>query len=85
MWVVPEAMACGLPIISSDLPFNDDILDKTNSLRINPTDIEAIKQAISRLKNDASLRHRLAEGAALKAQTLRIDQRVKRIIDIIQQ
>ena len=82
---VIEAMGCGLPIISSDLPFNDDILDETNSLRINPTDIEAIKQAISRLKNDALLRHRLAEGAAFKAQTLRIDQRVKRIIDIIQQ
>lgn len=82
---VIEAMGCGLPIISSNLPFNDDILDETNSLRINPTDIEAIKQAISRLKNDASLRHRLAEGAELKAQTLRIDRRVKKIIDIIQQ
>ena len=41
-----EAMACGLPIISSDLPFNDDILDAENSIRVNSLDVESIAEAI---------------------------------------
>ena len=31
-----EAMGCGLPIISSDRDFNNDIIDDTCSIRINP-------------------------------------------------
>lgn len=80
---VIEAMACGLPIISSDLSFNDDILDETNSLRVNPSDVDAIKQAIHALKEDKTLRAKLAKGALKKAQTLRIDQRVKHILERI--
>lgn len=76
---VIEAMACGLPIISSDLSFNDDILDEKNSLRVNPADIEDISKAICCLKNDRTLCLQLAEGAFNKAQTLRIEERVKRI------
>src|SRR5699024_620980 len=34
-----EAMACGLPVISSNLSFNDDILFPDNSIRIDPMDI----------------------------------------------
>ena len=39
---IVEALACGLPVVSSDLPFNDDILTNNNSLRIDPNDIDAI-------------------------------------------
>ena len=81
---VIESMACGLPVISSDLPFNQDILDETNSLLIDPTNIEELARAIQRLKNDPALRSRLAQGARQKAQTLRIEQRVKNILNRIQ-
>lgn len=82
---VIEAMGCGLPVISSDLPFNDDILDETNSLRVNPSDVDAIARAIRKIKEDTTLRKRLAQGAKDKARTLRLDERTKRILQIIQE
>ena len=39
---IVEALACGLPIISSDLPFNHDILNKDNSILIDPNNIEEL-------------------------------------------
>lgn len=81
---VIEAMGCGLPVISSDLPFNDDILDETNSLRVPPSDVDAIASTILKLKEDTGLRNRLVQGAKAKAQTLRLDERTKRILQIMQ-
>lgn len=51
-----EAMACGLPIISSDREFNDDILTEQVALRVDPENIDAIRQAIIKLKINPSLR-----------------------------
>lgn len=82
---VIEAMACGLPIISSDLPFNYDILDDNNSILVDPTDITAIATAIKCLKNNIGLRLQLAMRAFDKANTMRIKERTQRIIEIIKQ
>ena len=81
---VIEAMACGLPIISSDLPFNYDILDQSNSLLVDPTNVDAIANAILQLKNDKDLCARLSQGALQKAQSLRIEERTKHIRQIIE-
>lgn len=81
---IVEAMACGLPIISSDLPFNDDILDETNSIRIDPNDIEAIRAAIQELYQDKEHRDKLAHGALETASRLRIENRAQKIITFIE-
>ncbi|MCF0193646.1 MAG: glycosyltransferase family 4 protein [Bacteroidaceae bacterium] len=75
-----EAMACGLPVISSDLPFNHDVLNADNSILIDPMDIDAIAHAIKRLKDDLPYRHHLAEGAKLTADTLTIQNRISKIL-----
>src|SRR5690625_774671 len=75
-----EAMACGLPIVSSDLPFNDNILDKNNSLLINPKDIHEIKKSIKTLKNNEKLRNELNKGSLEKAKALTLDRRTKKIL-----
>lgn len=75
-----EAMACGLPVVSADAPFNDGLLDETNSIRIDPKDAAAIARAISLLQKDDALRQRLAEGALLKAQSLAIENRAEAIL-----
>ncbi len=78
-----EAMACGLPIISSNLPFNDDILDDSCSIRINPNSIEEIKNAIILLKENTQLRASLAEGALNMSSKLNIANRTKNILSFI--
>ena len=78
-----EAMACGLPIISSDKPFNDDILNDTNSIRIDEKDVEAIKQAIVELKSNKDLRDDLSRGAILSASELSIQKRAEKIIEFM--
>ena len=80
---IVEAMACGLPIISSNLPFNWDVLDSSNSIMIDPNNVDEIKRAIEELKNDSSLCHRLSEGAISKAKELTIDKRAERILTFI--
>lgn len=78
-----EAMACGLPIVSSNKPFNDDILNEKNSIRIDENDVEAIKQAIMELKNNKNLRDRLSMGAIISASELNIQKRAERIIEFM--
>lgn len=78
-----EAMACGLPVVSSKMPFNDDILDDTCSIRINPNDINEIAEAIELLLTDCKFRVNLAEGAIKKAQKLNIRNRAKNITEFM--
>jgi glycosyltransferase involved in cell wall biosynthesis len=79
-----EAMACGLPVISSNESFNDDILDNTCSIRIDPKNVSDITNAINLLLFDIDLRSRLADGAVKKAQTLDIKRRAKNIITFME-
>ena len=80
---IVEAMACGLPIVSSDLPFNYDILDDSNSILIDPNDVNAIKEAILTLKGNCNLRQTMALNSLNKASNLTIEKRVSRIVDFI--
>ena len=75
-----EALSCGLPVISSDLPFNEGILDKNNSIRIDPDDVLQIKDAICILKDNDELRRNLADGALLSAKDYSIETRAKKVI-----
>lgn len=80
---VIEAMACGLPVISSDLPFNHDILNETNSILIDPMNIDEIRDAIISIKNDEELRKRLSRGALETAKQLTIEGRTDNILQFI--
>lgn len=79
---IVEAMACGLPIVSSNLPFNDDILDDKNSIRINPMSVEEIRDAIARLK-DSDMREKMGNNAWQTAQGLSIEARAEKILMFI--
>lgn len=77
---IVEALACGLPIVSSDLAFNYDILDETNALLVDPTDVDALTDSICALRDDETLRQKLREGSLAKANTLTLQQRAKNIL-----
>ena len=80
---VVEAMACGLPIISSNLSFNWDVLDDSNSILVDPMNISQIKEAIIRLRDDKELKDNLSVGAIKKAEELTIEKRATNIINFI--
>ena len=78
-----EAMACGLPIISSDLSFNDDILNDENSIRVDSNSVEEISKAILFLKENPDKRKKMSEASLLLAQELDISKRAEKIIKYI--
>lgn len=81
---VIEAMACGLPIISSDLSFNHDILNHKNSILINPTSIQEIRKGIEKIYNNEEYRDFLAKKSLESANSLTIKKRAMNIIEFIE-
>ena len=80
-----EAMACGLPIISSDLDFNYDILDKSFSILINPLSVQEVSKAIKLVINDHNLYLQLKKGSLLKSKDLTLKKRGYKIRDLIEE
>lgn len=80
-----EALACGLPIISSDLPFNHDILNDKNSILVAPDSIEEIARGIERIYNSPELAKELAEESYAEGQKLSIKSRSMDILNFIQE
>ena len=60
---VIEAMACGLPVILSDIPILQEFANEKNSLTIKTGNIEELAQAILSLYNDENKRKYLSTYA----------------------
>jgi len=80
---IVEAMACGLPIISSAGRFNDDLLAGTLAVRIDPHDVASLRDAVSRMKANADLRARVAASTLRRGVELNADGRASRILDFM--
>jgi len=80
-----EAMSCGLPIISSDREFNYDVLNESNSILVDPEDIQQISKAINCIYLDKEIRESLSKGALKKAESLDIIGRAKSIVNFIKE
>ncbi len=78
-----EALACGLPVVSSNKSFNDEILDETCSIRINEDSVDEIREAIKYLRDNAVIRSEMSKAALVKAETLTIEHRGKGVSDFI--
>lgn len=78
-----EAMATEKPIVSSALPFNDDILTEENSIKVNPLSIEELKEAVIKLKGDECFRHSIAKKAYEDSKNLTIDKRAEKIYNFM--
>ena len=76
---IVEALACGVPVISSNRPFNEDILNESNSILINPESVEEIAAAIDRLKKDKELYERLKKNTMAHASNHSIFTRAKNV------
>lgn len=80
-----EALACGLPIISSDLAFNHDVLNDKNSIMVDPNNIDEIARGIERVYSSPELAKELAEQSYAQGQMLSIKSRSMGILSFIQE
>jgi glycosyltransferase involved in cell wall biosynthesis len=78
-----EAMACGLPIVSSEAEFNDDLLTNEMSIRVDPLDVKEIRSAICILRDNPTLRTKMAEKALQRAKQFNINERARRILNFM--
>lgn len=78
-----EAVACGLPVISSNKSFNNEILDDCYSIRINENSVDEIEQAIRLLKNDLDLKDKMHLNACNNSIKFIISNRINSIIKFI--
>ncbi|MBA7698016.1 N-acetylgalactosamine-N,N'-diacetylbacillosaminyl-diphospho-undecaprenol 4-alpha-N-acetylgalactosaminyltransferase [subsurface metagenome] len=71
--VIIEAMACGIPVVSTRCPSGPDeiITDEVNGLLVPVGDANALANAIVRLFKDESLRRRLSEAGKKRAEDFR--------------
>ena len=64
-----EAMACGAPIVCSDIPgFRDVVRDGHDCLMVPPSNARALADGLLKLLGDDTLRMRLAETALVEVQ-----------------
>ncbi|MDP8205242.1 MAG: glycosyltransferase [Candidatus Electryonea clarkiae] len=77
---VVEAIACGLPVISSIGDFNDDILNDDVSLRVDPLNVAQIREAVLALMNDDQQRLKMSEAALEFSRNFDINDRARRIL-----
>ncbi|MBP5713823.1 MAG: glycosyltransferase family 4 protein [Prevotella sp.] len=78
-----EAMACGLPIISSNLPFNYDILNESNAILVDPMNVRQIADAIKEIKKNPERQQSMSATSLETAKKLSIENRVSSILEFI--
>ncbi len=81
---IVEAMACGLPIISANGAYNDDILSEEYSIRTDPDDISAMTDAIKELRDNPERRMKMSKVAAEESKRFDIYDRAAAIVGFMQ-
>lgn len=73
--VIPEAMSCGLPVVSFDCPYGpaDIITDGVDGFLIKDRDIGAFADRVCLLIEDEALRMRMGQNGILSSQRYRAE------------
>jgi glycosyltransferase involved in cell wall biosynthesis len=78
-----EALACGLPAVTSDRPFNRALVDGSVALLVEPSDPLALGTAIAELVADPERRATLGAAAIAHANAFRLERRADRILALL--
>ena len=76
-----EAMACGLPVVTSTASFNDDIVIPDVAIRVDPMDVLQIRRATHEVLADRDLRRRMSIRCVEWSAGFSIARRASRITD----
>lgn len=76
-----EYLACGRPVISSDLPVLRETLTSENAILLPPDDLDAWVTAIQELRTNPSRREALARQARLDARKYSWEARAEKILE----
>ena len=76
---VLEAMACGLPVMTSNGSYMDDIVDDSVAVRVDPTDVRVIREAIVALMNDPVRRKSMSQACLEKSKQFDINLRARSV------
>jgi glycosyltransferase involved in cell wall biosynthesis len=79
-----EALSCGLPVVSSDLPFNKGILDEQVSILVDSHNVEALGQAIFSLVDDHERRNAMGRAALRRAKAFSLTERAQKILAFLE-
>jgi D-inositol-3-phosphate glycosyltransferase len=81
--VALEAMACGTPVIASDVGgLTTLVLDGKNGYRVKVNDAEAMARAIEKLLDNEALRRRMGHRAACYAEDYSWPKVVEKLLDV---
>jgi len=80
---IVEAMACGLPVITSIGEFNDDLVDDSMSIRVHPLDVDALRRAIIVLRDNPERRREMAHSSFQRSERFDIARRAHNICHFI--
>ncbi len=78
-----EALSCGLPVVSSDLPFNHHVLNDDVAILVDPRDPSALSHAISTLVDDPGRRSAMSRAALARSASFRLSDRAARILTFL--
>lgn len=81
---IVEAMACGLPIVSSDIPEIHVQCDPDFSILVDPLNVEAIHNAIKQMLQREEEWFQMSTAALNKARHFDIKERARKILEFIQ-
>ncbi|HZL33741.1 MAG TPA: glycosyltransferase family 1 protein [Tepidisphaeraceae bacterium] len=76
-----EAMACGCPVVCSDLPVLHEVVGD-NAIYFNPTDADDLVRAIEKVRDDATLRQSMRERGLAAAGRFNWDASGRQLLDI---
>jgi glycosyltransferase involved in cell wall biosynthesis len=78
---IMEAMACGLPVVATDVGGNPELVSAQTGMLVKPKDAEALRSRISKLVSDKKLRASMSAAARKKAlASFSVEKRVSRFV-----
>ncbi len=81
--VTVEAMACGLPLVVSDRPFNRDFLTDREAVFVDPESVPSIAAGMGSVLHCEARRRGLAAAAFARSADYTLQERVRRIRDFV--